>query len=42
MPSFARQETPSRLRREEVLNSPPVNDITVMLRAVQDSDPQGA
>ena len=36
------RETPSRLPRKEVLNSHPVNDITVMLRAVQDSDPQGA
>ncbi len=36
------EQTPPRVPSADVFNSTPVNDITVMLRAVQDSDPQGA
>src|SRR6478609_4522615 len=35
-------ETPPRLRDEDLLISSPVNDITVMLRSVQDRDLEGA
>ena len=38
----AGNETAPRLQAEDLFNSSPVNDITVMLRSVQDSDPEGA